>query len=217
MRWSRKVTAGAARTASNTPGLSRTEHDEGQYDSPAEVLWVSGACLLVRSRAWRELGGLDARFFAHMEEIDWCWRARLAGWRVGVVPASCVWHLGGGTLAPASPFKLKLNYRNGLLLLENNLPATLGARRARGRIRMRKILDCAAAIVYLLSGKGACARAVRDAHREYRQLRTLPGTKDAPGVPGKKIKGLWDGSILLQAALRGEKIFKYLRRYEDRY
>ncbi len=220
--------------------LSRTERDEGQYDNPADVLWVSGACLLVRACAWRELGGLDARFFAHMEEIDWCWRAQLAGWRVGVVPASCVWHLGGGTLAPASPFKLKLNYRNGLLLLENNLPATLGARRARGRIRMRKILDCAAAIVYLLSGKGACARAVRDAHREYRQLRDapgtetppsvseevkkhVPGTETAPSVPEEakgvpaKVKGLWRGSILLQAALRGEKIFKYLRRYEDRY
>ena len=213
--------------------LSRTERDEGQYDNPADVLWVSGACLLVRARAWRELGGLDARFFAHMEEIDWCWRAQLAGWRVGVVPASCVWHLGGGTLAPASPFKLKLNYRNGLLLLENNLPATLGARRARGRIRMRKILDCAAAIVYLLSGKGACARAVRDAHREYRQLRGAPGTETASSVPEEakkhvpgtetapsvpaEVKGLWRGSILLQAALRGEKIFKYLRRYEDRY
>lgn len=218
--------------------LKRTERDEGQYDRPADVLWVSGACLLVRTRAWRELGGLDPRFFAHMEEIDWCWRAQLKGWRVGVVPASCVWHLGGGTLAPASPFKLKLNYRNGLLLLENNLPATLGACRARRRICVRKILDSAAAIVYLLSGKGACARAVRDAHREYRQLRAVPGTETASGVPEEAKKcvpgtetasgvpggtkpggmtGLRDVRILLQAALRGEKIFKYLRRYEDRY
>ena len=211
--------------------LKRTERDEGQYDRSQDVLWVSGACLLVRARTWRELGGLDPRFFAHMEEIDWCWRAQLKGWRVGVVPASCVWHLGGGTLVPASPLKLKLNYRNGLLLLENNLPATLGARKARRRIRVRKILDCAAAIVYLLSGKGACARAVRDAHREYRQLRrspgtengisvpaeakkNVPGTENATGVPAKP-KGLWDVRILLQAALRGEKIFNYLRRYED--
>ena len=194
--------------------LKRTERDEGQYDRPTDVLWVSGACLLVRTRAWCELGGLDARFFAHMEEIDWCWRAQLRGWRVGVVPASCVWHLGGGTLAPASPLKLKLNYRNGLLLLENNLPATLGPRKARGRIRVRKILDCAAAIVYLLSGKGACARAVRDAHREYRQLRGAPLAESAAGAPAKP-EGLWDVRILLQSALRGEKIFNYLRRYED--
>ena len=193
--------------------LGRTERDAGQYDAPQDALWVSGACLLVRARAWRELGGLDARFFAHMEEIDWCWRAWLAGWRVGVVPQSCVYHLGGGTLAPASPFKLKLNYRNGLLLLENNLPATIGPRRARGRIRMRKILDCCAAIVYLLSGKPANARAVRDAHREYRQLRT-PGTKTAPGVPGNP-KGLLDVCILVQAALRGEKVFKFVRSYES--
>ena len=195
--------------------LKRTERDAGQYDAPQDALWVSGACLLVRARAWRELGGLDARFFAHMEEIDWCWRAWLAGWRVGVVPQSCVYHLGGGTLAPASPFKLKLNYRNGLLLLENNLPATLGARRARGRIRMRKILDCCAAIVYLLSGKVAYARAVRDAHREYRQLRT-PDTKYTPGMPEEvRPVGLLNMCILVQAALRGEKIFKFVRSYES--
>ena len=201
--------------------LSRTEEDRGQYDTPADVLWVSGACLLVRARCWRELGGLDARFFAHMEEIDWCWRAQLHGYRVGVVPQSCVWHLGGGTLPPASPFKLKLNYRNGLLLLENNLPATLGPARARRRIRVRKILDCAAAIVYLLSGKAACARAVRDAHREYRQLRTTPGTEKAPGMPADagsaKVSGLSDVRILLRAALRGEKIFNDLRRHENRH
>ena len=218
--------------------LSRTELDTGQYDRPADVLWVSGACLLVRAAAWQSLGGLDARFFAHMEEIDWCWRAWLAGWRVGVVPESCVWHLGGGTLAPSSPRKLQLNYRNGLLLLENNLPATIGPARARRRICVRKILDSCAAVVYLLSGKPQNARAVRDAHREYRQLRAAPGTNNAPAVPeGRKNAapgtesaagvpaeakrnapaGLWNGCILLQAGLRGAKIFNYLRRYEDRY
>jgi len=194
--------------------LARTETDEGQYDAPAEVLWVSGACLMVRVRRWRELGGLDERFFAHMEEIDWCWRAQLAGWRVGVVPQSVVWHLGGGTLAPASPFKLKLNFRNGLLLLENNLPATIGPVQARLRIGVRKILDCGAAIVYLLSGKTACARAVLEAHREYRRLR-----KDPPARPtslsGAAPVGYSGICILLQAALRGEKVFNYLRRYED--
>ncbi len=197
--------------------LKRTERDEGQYDRPQDALWVSGACLLVRARCWRELGGLDERFFAHMEEIDLCWRAWLAGWRVGVVPQSCVYHLGGGTLVPASPFKLKLNFRNGLLLLENNLPATVGARRARGRIRMRKILDCAAAIVYLLSGKTENARAVLDAHLEYRELRQLsPGTKTVPSVPAEIGKiPLRNICILLQAALRGKKVFKFVRRYES--
>ena len=196
--------------------LSRTEPDNGQYELPKDVLWVSGACLLVRAACWRQLGGLDERFFAHMEEIDWCWRAQLGGWRVGVVPQSCVWHLGGGTLAPSSPLKLKLNYRNGLLLLENNLGATMGAARARRRICVRKILDCGAAIVYLLSGKSAYARAVRDAHREYRVLQKQAPTRPAP-VPGASPAGLSPRRILLLAVLQGDKIFNYLRRYEDRY
>ncbi len=196
--------------------LSRTEPDTGQYDRPADVLWVSGACLLVRTACWQSLGGLDERFFAHMEEIDWCWRAQLAGWRVGVVPQSCVWHLGGGTLAPASPLKLKLNFRNGLLLLENNLPATLGPQRARRRICARRILDSCAAIVYLLSGKPAYARAVRDAHREYRTLRKAASGRPAPAA-GAAPRGICNLRILLQALLRGDQIFNYLRRYEDRY
>lgn len=196
--------------------LSRTERDRGQYDRAADVLWVSGACMLVRARCWRELGGLDGRFFAHMEEIDWCWRAALAGWSVGVVPQSRVYHLGGGTLDPASPLKLKLNYRNGLLLLENNLPATVGARTARRRIRIRRILDCGAAVVYLLSGKPAAARAVRDAHREYRTLRKDPPPRPEM-VPGAVPKGYLPLRILLQAALRGPHIFDYLRRHEDCY
>ena len=197
--------------------LGRTALDEGQYYLPKSVLWVSGACMLVRASAWRELGGLDERFFAHMEEIDWCWRAWIAGWSVGVVPQSCVYHLGGGTLAPASPLKLKLNFRNGLLMLENNLPETIGSRQARWRIRIRKILDCCAAIVYLLSGKVAYARAVRDAHREYRQLRT-PDTKYTPGMPEDvRPVGLLNMCILVQAALRGKKVFNYVSRYESGY
>ncbi|MCQ2143601.1 MAG: glycosyltransferase family 2 protein [Bacteroidales bacterium] len=102
--------------------LKRVEKDSGQYDNiPADVLWASGACLCFRASAWADLKGLDERFFAHMEEIDLCWRARLAGWRVSVVPRSVVYHVGGGTLPEDSPWKLELNYRNNLLMLENNL------------------------------------------------------------------------------------------------
>lgn len=105
--------------------MKRLEKDEGQYESAADVLWATGACLMFRSSAWEELGGLDDRFFAHMEEIDLCWRARTEGWRINVVPRSLVYHVGGGTLPQDSPFKLFLNYRNNLLMLENNLPYTL--------------------------------------------------------------------------------------------
>lgn len=104
--------------------MKMTERDEGQYDTPADVLWATGACLLVRSSLFTKLGGLDNRFFAHMEEIDLCWRIQLEGFRVRIVPQSVVYHLGGGTLPQTSPWKLKLNYRNNLLLLENNLAKT---------------------------------------------------------------------------------------------
>lgn len=105
--------------------LKMVEKDEGQYDIPAEVLWVSGAALMVRSSVFFKLGGFCDEFFAHMEEIDLCWRARLQGWKVNVVPRSRVFHLGGGSLPQDSPHKLYLNYRNNLLMLERNLPKTL--------------------------------------------------------------------------------------------
>jgi len=104
--------------------LKMVEEDEGQYDDPYDILWGSGACLMVRSSVWKELGGLDEDFFAHMEEIDFCWRARLAGYKVSYVPRSHVYHVGGGTLPQDSPFKLKLNYRNNLLMMRKNLAKT---------------------------------------------------------------------------------------------
>lgn len=105
--------------------LNMTEKDEGQYDIPSEVLWVSGAALMVRSSVYFKMGGLCDEFFAHMEEIDFCWRARLQGWKVNMVPRSRVFHLGGGSLPQDSPHKLYLNYRNNLLMLSRNLPKTL--------------------------------------------------------------------------------------------
>ena len=175
--------------------LAEVEEDTGQYDTPQDVLWVSGACLVTRSSLWRELGGLDDRFFAHMEEIDYCWRAWRKGYAVTVIPQSCVWHLGGGTLSPDSPFKLELNFRNNLLLLENNLPATIGMCRARMRIAFRKLLDCGAAFVYLLRGRMDCVRAVVNAHKGYRERRIRPLARPASVVP---VEGYRNVCILLR-------------------
>lgn len=102
----------------------RLEKDTGQYDIPADVLWVSGAALMIRSSVFFTLGGFCRKFFAHMEEIDLCWRARLEGWKVTVVPRSTVYHLGGGSLPQDSPYKLFLNYRNNLLMMARCLPRT---------------------------------------------------------------------------------------------
>lgn len=192
--------------------MQRVERDEGQYDAPSDLLWVSGACLLTRASLWRELGGLDERFFAHMEEIDYCWRAQLRGWSVAVVPESVVWHLGGGTLVPKSPWKLELNHRNNLLLMENNLPATIGRARARIRICTRLLLDLGSSMVYLLSGRPEDFRAVARAHRGYRRLR-----REVPACQSghADIKGYLKDFIILQSLLRGGGIFRYLKRYED--
>ena len=173
--------------------MQKVEKDHGQYDSPADVLWCSGACLMVRAEVWNTLGGLDDRFFAHMEEIDLCWRMQLRGWKVTVVPQSYVYHIGGGTLPNESPFKLRLNFRNNLLLLENNLPATLNSRfLARVRILTRMCLDGLSALVYLFTGRKSFYDAVVQAHREYRKLRR-PGE-----IPAERHKpaGLYKGWIV---------------------
>ena len=170
--------------------MQKLEKDHGQYDSPTDVLWCSGACLMVRSCVWKALGGLDDRFFAHMEEIDLCWRMQLRGWKVTVVPESYVYHIGGGTLSNESPFKLRLNFRNNLLLLENNLPATLSSRfRARVRILARMCLDGLSAMTYLLRGKWSFFKAVVQAHREYRKMRRPGEILPERHVPAGLYKG----------------------------
>ena len=103
------------------------EDDHGQYDDgPKSVFWASGACLMVRTSLYQEIGGMDKDFFAHMEEIDLCWRIRLAGSDLAMVPTSHVYHLGGGSLAYGNPQKTYLNFRNNLLLLHKNLPKDEG-------------------------------------------------------------------------------------------
>lgn len=201
--------------------LSRVDRDHGQYDRPSPVLWATGACLCVRANVWKELGGLDDRFFAHMEEIDFCWRARLSGYEISVVPQSVVYHLGGGTLPKESPFKLKLNFRNSLLLMDKNLAATYAAEGrsttlAKAAIRLRKLLDWGSALVYLLQGKASFAKAVAEAHKEYRKLRNEPGPQ---AIEGRKARlaGFSQVFIILQSAIRGQGVFEYLRRHEDSY
>lgn len=154
--------------------LSHTSRDRGQYDAAAaEVQWISGACMMTRSSLWRELGGLDDRFFAHMEEIDYCWRARSAGWKVVCVPSSVVWHLGGGTLPQGSPFKLKLNFRNSLLMLAKNLPGEADGEIAGRRIRTRMFMDRCIALAYRMTGHKADALAVKEAHDEFKKMQKI--------------------------------------------
>ena len=98
------------------------ERDNGQYDYATEILWATGAALLVRARVYNNVGGLDGRFFAHCEEIDLCWRMRLQGYKIVCLPESIVYHVGGGTLPKANPMKTFLNFRNNLTMLYKCLP-----------------------------------------------------------------------------------------------
>ena len=143
--------------------LNATECDEGQYDDCREVFWVSGAAFCCRAEVYRRLGGFCGEFFAHMEEIDLCWRMQLAGLRVVVEPRSKVWHLGGGTLNVASPQKSFYNHRNNLAML---FRCATPVQRAVVAV-VRPILDCAAAVSYLLGGHVAAAKAVVRAYRDF--------------------------------------------------
>jgi GT2 family glycosyltransferase len=142
--------------------FNMTEKDDGQYDDPAEVFWSSGACMAVRSEAWVKCGGFDPDFFAHMEEIDLCWRFHRAGYRITCIPRSVVFHVGGGALPYSSPFKTFLNFRNSIYLLYKNLPGTTFRR----IIFIRKILDGIAALFFLLKGEFRSFIAVYKAHSE---------------------------------------------------
>lgn len=143
------------------------EEDKGQYDTPCEIFWATGAALLVRSNCYWEVGGLDGRFFAHMEEIDFCWRLRARGHRIVCIPQSAVFHVGGATLSRSNPRKTFLNFRNNLLMLYKNLPA----QRLRRVMMMRAFLDYVAAVKFLLSGDIKDFKAVVKARREYRKMR----------------------------------------------
>lgn len=147
--------------------LDRVERDHGQYDGVADVLWATGAALLIRAQDWRESGGLDGRFFAHMEEIDLCWRLRTRGRRVVCIPQSTAYHLGGATLNQGNPHKTFLNHRNNLLMLYKNLPEDELHR----TLRARWWLDRLTALQYLLRGDVVNAKAVMAGRKAFRQMR----------------------------------------------
>ncbi len=144
------------------------ENDDGQYDTPAEVLWATGAALLIRARIYNNVGGLDGRFFAHNEEIDLCWRIRLLGYKIYCLPDSVIYHVGGGTLPKSNPMKTFLNFRNNLTMLYKCLPES----ELRHVMRWRWWLDYLAAWEMLLLKRNlGDFRAVYRARRAFKRWR----------------------------------------------
>lgn len=139
------------------------EMDEGQYDQKKEIFWASGAALFIKSSCWHAVGGLDADLFAHMEEIDLCWRLKNLGYKIMFCPDAAVYHVGGGTLQTENPFKTYLNFRNNLIIMQKNLPAI----DAFFRISFRMCIDFIAWWHFLLSGKPKFTWAVSKGHWHF--------------------------------------------------
>jgi GT2 family glycosyltransferase len=183
-----------------------TEEDQGQYDTITDIHWASGCCLFVRRKAYLEAGGLDGDFFAHMEEIDLCWRLLAQGYRIAAVPDSVVYHVGGGTLSQGAPKKTYLNVRNNLIMLAKNLPA--------GQlvwiIPFRLFLDGLGSLRFLKE-KGGFAHIFAVIRAHWAFYRTLPNTlKKRQAIPNK-VAGFLSPFLLVQRYfLQGKKTFAQL-------
>lgn len=186
------------------------EEDKGQYDTVADIFWATGAALLVRTAAYRDAGGLDGRFFAHMEEIDLCWRLRARGHRIVCVPASTVYHVGGATLSVGNPRKSYLNFRNNLLMLYKNLPADELCR----VMAVRCVLDYVAAFRFALGGSWAHCKAVVEARRDFRRMKNdYKAVREAnlAVTSACEIKERTGFSILWQYHAKGKKMYARLK------
>lgn len=182
--------------------MDTTEQDDGQYDDEVDVFWATGASLCIRRDVYRATGGLDEAFFAHMEEIDLCWRLKNGGYTLKVVPSSVVYHLGGGSLPMNHPRKLFLNYRNNLLMLHKNLCA-----KQRKKIFFaRVLLDTMAGGLFLLKGQWSNTRSVIRAYKAFREMRKAYPVPES----SMSLSGIYPRSIVLEYFLRGKKKFSDL-------
>ena len=189
--------------------FSHIEKDEGQYNDNVRVFWTSGACMMVRSDAWKKCGGFDASFFAHMEEIDLCWRFNKAGYSLECVPESFVYHVGGGTLSYNSPYKTYLNFRNSLYMLYKNLDQN----DLRRIMFLRRLLDGIAALTFLARGHFKSFLSVWRAHMDYNK--NLPQLKVKRSDIQKNTTGYYslpvlNKSIVFEFYARGKRTFKSL-------
>jgi len=181
------------------------EEDKGQYDEVKEVFWATGACMFVRAELYHKFGGLDNDFFAHMEEIDFCWRLKNEGYKIMYCPNSMVFHVGGGTLPKQSFRKTYLNFRNNFILLYKNLPSKLLFK----VFFIRLFLDGIAALKFLAEGGFKDFWAVVRAHLSF--YRTLNKTKAKRKLlKQNEVSQIYNGSVVLEHFLRGKKKFTEL-------
>lgn len=183
------------------------EKDEGQYNDPVEIFWATGACMFLRSDVFHELGGLDDDFFAHMEEIDLCWRMKSVGYKVMVCPSSYVYHVGGGTLPVGSARKTYLNFRNNFVLLYKNLPSN----KLYSVLLTRLFLDGLAGMKFLIEGGFSDFVAVIKAHFYFYWNWSHIRNKRRNTIRNKVSK-IYEGNIASEHYIRRIKKFTDLKK-----
>jgi hypothetical protein len=183
------------------------EEDKGQYNDNLEVFWATGACMFIRAKLYHELNGLDENFFAHMEEIDLCWRAQLAGQKIMVIPAAEVYHVGGGTLPKNNPRKTFYNFRNNLMMLYKNLPSS----KLLFVIITRLILDGVAGVKFMLEGHYKDTLAVIKAHFAFYGF-LISGKIKRNNISLNKPIAIYPKSILWAYFAKGIRQFSLLKK-----
>lgn len=185
------------------------ENDLGQYDIETEIFWATGACMFVRATHYQLIGGLDNDFFAHMEEIDFCWRAKNAGLKIMYCPDSTVYHIGGGTLPKKSSHKTFLNIRNNIIMLYKNLPR----KRLNTVLGLRFFLDMIAAVKFLFDGGFSDFWAVfRAYYAVYSHIGFYHQKRKA--IHQGKVSEIYQGSIVLEYFIRQRKTFTQLKSHK---
>lgn len=183
------------------------EFDKGQYNQAKEVFWASGAAFFIRSKCWKEVGGLDADLFAHMEEIDLCWRLKNLNYKILYCPDAEVYHVGGGTLQTENPFKTYLNFRNNLIIMQKNLPAG----DAFFRVIIRMWIDFIAWWHFLLTGKPKFTLAVSKAHIHFlKSLFITARKRKGFQKPYLKHVGVYNNSIVWAFFIKKIRYFSKL-------
>jgi len=173
----------------------KTEYDKGQYDDAREIFWATGAAMMVRGSVFHSIGGLDENFFAHMEEIDLCWRMKRGGYKIMVEPSSVVYHVGGGTLPIWSPMKTYLNFRNNISMLYKNL----SKRKFTLTYSIRIVTDFLRVLSYVAQIKFKFAKAVIKGHCDFWRMRKNLNRQDNLGH--KSVPHIYKGSIILRQML----------------
>lgn len=185
------------------------EADKGQYDEIVDIFWATGACLMVRAEQFWKVGGLDEDFFAHMEEIDLCWRFKSRGYKISCIPQSVVYHIGGGTLNVESPRKTYLNFRNNLLMLHKNLPNNLLDK----TMKWRFFLDYLAAFQLFITGKPKNALSVLKARKDFKKMQPNFDSKRKENIlytTSDNKDAIFQKSIIWQYYAKGKKTYHSL-------